>query len=522
MPDFSPPAALQGVLVPRNASLAGWSALVKAWSLNAPLRSFSCVSPGFVRGSIRHQDEWVIYDKRFKPEDSLNGHLAFALRHEPMDLLILKRLFQAVPKHEIETLVNSASTGAIARRVWFFYEWLTGDRLNRPDAEAGNYVDALDPKLYFTTTPVNSTRHRVRDNLLGVPEFCPVIRRTAALNEFVGSRWDTQAKDLVGRISKGIVARAASFMLLADSQASYRIEGESPPRNRIERWGRAVAQAGKRPLSEDELARLQHIIVEDNRFVRPGLRTEGGFIGDRDIDNNPLPEFISARHQDLPQLIAGLLAANARMGQDLGVDAVVQAAATAFGFVFIHPFEDGNGRLHRYLIHHVLADKGFTPPGMIFPVSSVLLERMDDYHEALQHHSSAVMPFIEWRPTASLNVEVVNETADLYRYFDATEVAQLLYECVQRTIEDDLPRELAYLRSYDEAKRRIQEVVEMPDRTLGLLITFVSQNNGKLSKKRRRSDFAALTDTEVSEIEQIVTDAFASYHDEFGPSDPTP
>ncbi|HIP51694.1 MAG TPA: hypothetical protein EYG94_06355 [Campylobacterales bacterium] len=30
----------------------------------------------------------------------------------------------------------------------------------------------------------------------------------------------------------------------------------------------------------------------------------------------------------------------------------------AFSFVYIHPLEDGNGRIHRYLIHHVLAERG--------------------------------------------------------------------------------------------------------------------------------------------------------------------
>jgi len=107
--------------------------------------------------------------------------------------------------------------------------------------------------------------------------------------------------------NKHVIARAASFLLLSDSQASYQIEGERPPRNRIERWGRAVAQAGKTPLSVDELVRLQHIIIEDNRFVQPGLRTEGSFIGERDRDNNPLPEFVSARHDDLSSLLGGMI-----------------------------------------------------------------------------------------------------------------------------------------------------------------------------------------------------------------------
>jgi Fic family protein len=36
-------------------------------------------------------------------------------------------------------------------------------------------------------------------------------------------------------------------------------------------------------------------------------------------------------------------------------------------FVYIHPFDDGNGRLHRYLIHHVLSRTRFTPAGLVLP-----------------------------------------------------------------------------------------------------------------------------------------------------------
>ena len=119
------------------------------------------------------------------------------------------------------------------------------------------------------------------------------------------------------------------------------------------------------------------------------------------------------------------------------------------------------------------------------------------------------MPFIEWRPTADRNVDVLNETADLYRYYDCTEEVEFLYACVRRTVEKDVPREIDYLRRHDEAIRRIMDVVEMPDRVAENLVMFIRQNNCALSKKRRDGEFKALSDDEVKIIEGIVSDAFA-------------
>ena len=192
---------------------------------------------------------------------------------------------------------------------------------------------------------------------------------------------------------------------------------------------------------------------------------------------------------------------------------MLQAAATAFGFVYIHPFQDGNGRLHRCLIHHVLAERKFTPPGMVFPVSPVMLDRIDTYRDTLRAHSSPLMNFIEWRPTPGRNVEVLNDTADLYRYFDCTEAAEFLYACVARAIDKDLPQEIDFLRRNDGAMRRIMNTVEMPDRMAENLVRFIRLNEGKLGRKRREGEFEKLTDDEVTSIEAIVREAFEGFED---------
>src|SRR5262249_42402532 len=184
--------------------------------------------------------------------------------------------------------------------------------------------------------------------------FCPVLRRTRALTDFLAADLAARAQETIGRSGAHLVARAASFMLLADSRASFEIEGERPPRTRLERWGRAVMQAGKNQLTLDEIIRLHAVLIEDTRFVCSGLRPDGVFLGERDHLGDPLPEFIGARPDDLEDLMNGLIEANNRMRDD-GLDPVLQAAATAFGFVYVHPFQDGNGRVHRLLIHDVLA-----------------------------------------------------------------------------------------------------------------------------------------------------------------------
>jgi hypothetical protein len=206
----------------------------------------------------------------------------------------------------------------------------------------------------------------------------------------------------------------------------------------------------------------------------------------------------------------GLIECNAKMAEG-GLDPVLQAAAIAFGFVYVHPLQDGNGRLHRCLIHHVLAGRRFSPAGLVFPVSSVMLERIDEYRSTLQAHSGPLMPYIEWRPTSKRNVDVLNDTADLYRYFDCTLEAEFLYACVQRTVERDLPRELDYLRRHDEAMRGLMETVEMPDRLAEDFLMFVRQNQGRLSKRRREGPFAQLTDQEVTALETVVNEAFDGF-----------
>ncbi len=491
--------------LPETALPVGYAALIDAYDLRTPLPLKLCAIGK--RHKIYEKEGWQIFTPRHEPAPTLEGHLNFALKYEGLDLAVLKRLFLVLEPDELAELVRAKPSGTYMRRIWFLYEWLLGQPLDLPDAKAGSYADIVDPKLQWAVNGETSTRHRVRNNLPGTPAFCPLINKTAKLERFVEARLDRQARAVIGNISAGILARTAAFLLLKDSKSSYAIEGEAPPQGRIQRWGKAIGEAGKRPLDLDEFLRLQRIVIGNERFVHLGFRNEGGFVGEHERDTRlPLPDHISARHEDLPNLMQGLIDFDyLHAGQ---IDPVLTAAILAFGFVYMHPFEDGNGRIHRYLIHHALTARGFNPTGIVFPVSSAILERIDDYRRVLESYSERLLPLVEWKPTEGMNVRVLNNTADFYRYFDATPHAEFLFECVQTTIERDLPEEVAFLERYGQFKERIESVVEMPASMVDLLFNFLKQNDGKLSKRAREHEFAELTDDEAERFESIYADLF--------------
>lgn len=488
--------------------LAGYSALIHAFDLQVPLpEKLSVISSQHKRYETK---EWSVYTPRYKPEDTLESHLTFALKHEGVDLSILKLLFQKIDPQIIEAWIKEGPSGQYGRRIWFLYEWLTGELLNIPDLKTGNFIDLLDPEKYYTGSLEISKRHRVRNNLPGVRDFCPLIRRTQKLDTYIEKQLSKFAYEKIGELHPDVLARAAAFLLLEDSRASFAIEGERPGTNRAERWGKAIGQAGLLPLSTQELVRLQSIVIEDRRFVALGLRTEGGFIGVHERSTGtPLPDHISARYQNLPALMEGLIGAYQRLKEG-PLDPILYAALIAFGFVFIHPFADGNGRIHRYLIHHILAESGFTPKGIVFPVSTVILEHIEDYRKVLESYSRPRLEFINWQSTSDGNVEVLNDTIDLYRYFDATAQAEFLYDCVWETIDKILPEEIIYLEKYDKLKSAISYKFDMPDYLMDLLIRFLHQNKGVLSKRAREKEFKALSQDECTELERMYQEIFLS------------
>jgi Fic/DOC family len=501
-----PITVFRGRRLPVPAYPAGYTALIDRYKLPVPLHhEMAAISP---KNTRRKEDGWAIYPAALHPGNDAVDHLVFALKYEGVQLLTLKKIFEAFDKGELEAAAVARPTSGYLRRLCYLYEWLIDDRLHIDDVSAGAYVELVDPQMQYTTAvPENDRRFRIRDNLPGTPMFCPVVYRTHRLDAYIERDLSAKARQIVESAPKELIGRAAAFLLLSDSKASFAIEGENPPKDRLARWGYTISKAGQIALRTDTLIRLQQDLIGDDRFVKTGLREEGGFVGRHDAKGQPVPEHISANSEDLPTLLEGLSYFD-EFSKQLRFHPVLTAACISFGFVYIHPFEDGNGRIHRFLMHHVLAERKFTPEQIVFPISSVILDDVARYKDVLESVSRPLLEWISWRPTDKGNVDVEDETSDYYRYFDATLHAEFLFKCLERAVETDLPNELGFLEVRDKFHERVTNIVDMGERYLDLLLRFLQQGHGHLSKRAREKEFRNLDEREVLLIEGIFAQLF--------------
>jgi hypothetical protein len=449
-----------------------------------------------------------VYPRSLAPQDTLGGQLEFALKYDGVSLDILAALFAQAEPDAVVAYIRSKPLGKYTRRIWYLYELLTGNRLPLEDITSGNYIDLLEKELYYTSAPVQARRQRVNDNLLGDARFCPIVRRTELLQAFEKKDLPRKCHEVLSSYPREILKRALSYLYTKETKSSFEIEKVSLDATRTERFVALLVLAEKKDFfNKKDLIELQNRIV-DTRFQDPDYRQSQNYVGESITWTEERVHFIPPKPADLRELMEGMYAAHVRMGQS-GLQPVVHAAAVAFGFVFMHPFEDGNGRIHRFLIHNILAYGKFTPPGVIFPVSAAMLNDPDAYDAALEAFSKGSMALVEYELDETGRLTVKNDTARHYRYIDMTVQAEALFGFIERVIGTDLVAELMFLRNYDATKKALQEIVDMPDRMIDLFIRLCLQNKGVLSAAKRRSLFEKLSDDEVTRMEAAVRKGYS-------------
>jgi Fic/DOC family protein len=450
--------------------------------------------------------EEVFPARKFTPADTLGGHLEFALKYDGVNLQILHELFHQLKKDEIVEFINENSGGIYVRRIWFLYEFLTDITLPIDSLTSGNYIELLNPNEYCVRDLEEksvrkryvSSRHRVLNNLLGNKKFCPMVRKL----ELDWNVLHEKALAVLGEYDNATIIGVINYLYTKETRSSFAIENEKPSKDKVERFGKALRHAKDwKSLDKSTFLDLQKIMLN-----RPAddYRDIQNYVGET-IGMNEYIHFIPPKPEDVPSLMDGLKEFS---DESDSINPIIVAAAASFGFVFIHPFEDGNGRTHRFMIHYILSSRGVTPNDVVFPISATMLENMKAYDACLESFSVPTKELIEYEADEDWTIDVKNETAYLYRYFNATPMVDYLYRCIEDTIEVGLKQELELLNKFRSIKKLIDQEMDVSNIDLDRFINFCHQNNGTLSKKKKDRFFQDYDNEQIERMEEIYQSYF--------------
>ena len=162
------------------------------------------------------------------------------------------------------------------------------------------------------------------------------------------------------------------------------------------------------------------------------------------------------------------------------------ASVVSFGFVFLHPFMDGNGRLSRFLFHKALCASGRLPKGQLLPVSVAMKRHEAEYLAALQSYSCPARERVQvtWIDEGEYHFEFKTDDA-IYRFWDATPCVEFGFAMAEQALNVDLKQETVFLAEFDAVTRRVNEQLDIRNNDLATLTIICLDNGGVISNKKR-------------------------------------
>ena len=327
-----------------------------------------------------------VLSKSRKVGDCIFDNIEAGINYQGIRLAYLKPIFERISKDELTKYIALKPQAVQRRCIWFLYEWLTGSRLDLPNSKS-NYARLLNDEYYFCCKDgVKDTRTRIINNVLGNIDFCPMIRKTPEIVELQYKDLMKEAQQKLMQIHKYVnpelLGRSVQYLYTKETKSSTEIEKESTDEDKMRKFHRVLKTAGAIPLSKRRLLDVQHEIVRSNKKDED-YRADEIYVGEtRPSWHDGVEEnihYIGPKKEHVPKLMSGLIGMHRALLLDDTLPPMMHAAILSFGFVYIHPFSDGNGRIHRYLIHDVLKSRKTIEQDFIIPVSATILQNNTKY-----------------------------------------------------------------------------------------------------------------------------------------------
>lgn len=464
---------------------------------------------------IEVMQDLLAVPKHVAPEDgaSILIHAQFALKHEGVNLAILHEAMKLVAADELTSALTEQPKAANLRRLAFVWEKANQGALPLPwPNTGGNYVDMFDTQAHYTGQVwEKSTRLRVNFNGLGPYNYCPVVLRNVELERRGKNVLEQLKVWATNPDNADLVDRVMDWAYLSETRDSYAIENEQASPDKARAFMTAMAHlADRSPLTEPYLVALQQAVIS-----RPEL-AEYEFRGHQNWLQRGGHGALAVRYvPPPPDALLSLMDGFMQMANAIdGTPPLIKAALVSLGFVFLHPFGDGNGRLSRLLAHHSLNYIGALPDAhgtpAILPLSVAMKKDEKGYLQTLESFSkpSRALWDVTYIDGARFDFEFKSSPM-IYANWVGQPAAEFITSCAESALAQTLLDETTYLQGYDLAFEKIDAAFDLPNKTINLLIQWIQQNDCKMPERRKNSrDLYMLKPGEIDTIEAIVAEAF--------------
>lgn len=418
--------------------------------------------------------------------DDLLGNVLFALKHEGINLSILAQVLPRIPVTDLEAVLGRSPNGVYIRKACYLWEAFTGNEIKQQAPVRGKFIHLFDPAQYITRPGTRNSKWRVEFNGLGDLTYCATVERSPAIAELLTHDILGRARAFIGSLPPLMMDRAINWAYLRETQDSFAIEREAPTQDKSRRFIQLLRQAHDRqPLTEDYLVALQNSTVTNPFDLAAAFRHQQNHLGASGIRGAAGITYVPPPPDLCRELMESLMRfANEAPTQ---VDPLVAAGIISFGFVFLHPFMDGNGRLSRFLIHQALCRAGALENGLLLPVSVAMKNAEALYLEILQTFSRPARDFwdVQWIDTDTITLDFKGSDA-LYRYWDATPCVLFTLQMAKHALEVDLREETAFLECFDAVYKAADERFDVRGSELSKLVMMCLSSDGVISKNRRK------------------------------------
>lgn len=340
-----------------------------------------------------------------------------------------------------------------------------------------------------------------------------MIRKTSKVMDWSNKNLmeiaQAELTEMHGSVSPELLGRSVEYLYTKETKSSTEIEKETPPEDKMRKFYQVLKTSGTINLNKRRLLDIQNEIVRGNK-KDDDYRKEEIYVGETIPTSqgyNQNIHYIGPRFSQVPSMMNGLIEMHRSLLLDDSLPAMMHAAILSFGFVYIHPFSDGNGRVHRYLIHDVIKSRIKTEQDFIIPVSAAILQRNDEYDAVLEKISKSVMALINYDlDEKDHSITINNDINYLYRYPDLTDHVLFLYKMMEASISEDLRQEIVYIVKFDAVKKAVEKLHDMPNKELNLFIQLALQNDGKIANKKRKRFYGWVDEENLLNLEGIIFD----------------